>query len=282
MPSLETCPDQLSVGFIGGGNMARSLIGGLIANGFDRDTIAVADPSPEARRYVSENYGVRAEESNRAVIQVSSTVLLAIKPQVMQAVTNEISDALQSARPLLISIAAGIRLSELDRWCGGNLRTVRVMPNTPALIQRGVSAMFANSYVSDDDKATVGRILSAVGKSVWLPDERLLDAVTAISGSGPAYFFYLIESMEQAATQLGLDADTAHLLATETAVGAALLAINSSESPAVLRQRVTSPGGVTEAAFKVLSDANVKHHVISAIQAGEQRSIEMSDTADLG
>lgn len=262
--------------------MARSLVGGLIANGYNRDAIVVSDLSEDARKYVAENFSVRVEESNHAVVATSSTVVLALKPQVMQGALSSVASSLQSTSPLLISIAAGIRLGDLDSWSGGNLSIVRVMPNTPALIQKGISAMYANPEVSDEEKTVVQNIMSAVGKTVWLPDERLLDAVTAVSGSGPAYFFYLIECIEEAAIKLGLEPETAHLLATETAVGAALLSVASSESPAVLRQRVTSPGGTTAAALNVLNKAEVKQSIISAIQAAEKRSIEMSQPASTG
>ena len=261
--------------------MARSLVGGLIANGYSRDAIVVSDLSEDARKYVAENFSVRVEESNHAVVAASSTVVLALKPQVMQGALSSVANSLQSSDPLLISIAAGIRLGALDSWSGGNLSIVRVMPNTPALIQKGVSAMYANPEVSDE-KTVVQNIMSAVGKTVWLPDERLLDAVTAVSGSGPAYFFYLIECIEEAAIELGLEPETAHLLATETAVGAALLSITSSESPSVLRQRVTSPGGTTAAALNVLNEAEVRQSIISAIRAAEKRSIEMSQPASAG
>ena len=269
---------QPTVGFIGGGNMAQSLIGGLISNGFERDSISVSDPSAEARNYVAESYQVRVEASNESVIANSSTVVLAVKPQVMRTVLEAVSNIFQSSNPLIISIAAGIRLCDLDTWTGGNLAIVRVMPNTPALIQKGISALYANSQVSDSQKTQVQTILSAVGNTVWLPDEALLDAVTAVSGSGPAYFFYLIESMEQAALELGLNAATARTLATETAVGAALLSVASSQSPGDLRHQVTSPGGVTEAAIQVLENNSVKQSFVDAIQAGERRSVEMSQS----
>ncbi len=262
--------------------MARSLVGGLIANGYSRDAIVVSDLSEDARKYVAENFSVRIEESNHSVVAASSTVVLALKPQVMQGALSSVASSLQSSSPLLISIAAGIRLDDLDSWSGGNLSIVRVMPNTPALIQKGISAMYANPEVSDEEKTVVQNIMSAVGKTVWLPDERLLDAVTAVSGSGPAYFFFLIECIEEAAIELGLEPETAHLLATETAVGAALLSVTSSESPAILRQRVTSPGGTTAAALNVLNEAEVKQSIISAIQAAEKRSIEMSQPASTG
>ncbi len=256
--------------------MARSLIGGLIANRIEPHAITVADPSAEARQYVADNFGVEVDEANEAVIAASSSVVLAVKPQVMQSVLESLRTSLQASSPLLISIAAGVRLNEIDTWSGGGLAIVRVMPNTPALIKKGVSAMYGNCRVSDQQMSQVDALLKAVGKTVWLPNEDLLDAVTAVSGSGPAYFFYLIESIEQAAVKLGLAADTAHTLATETAVGAALLAATSNESPQVLRQRVTSPGGVTEAAIKVLEDTAVGDKFVDAIIAGERKSAQLS------
>ena len=266
-----------TIGFIGGGNMARSLIGGLVANGYDHNCICVSDPSADANNFIAQHYRVNISETNQQVVAASDTVVLAVKPQVVPKVLSDLSDSLQSKQPLLISIAAGIRLSDLENQIGGSLAIARVMPNTPALIQKGVSALYANSRVSDAQKSQVQTILSAVGKTVWLPNEDLLDAVTAISGSGPAYFFYLIESMEKAALELGLDSDTAHTLATETAVGAALLAASSDQAPATLRRQVTSPGGVTEAAIKVLETDDVGTSIVSAIRAGTQRSVEMSN-----
>ena len=276
MPHSAKEANSPTIGFIGGGNMARSLVGGLIANGFVRESIAVSDPSDEARAHVAENFQVQAEESNQTVIAASSTVVLAVKPQVMAAVLENAKCTLQTSRPLLISIAAGIRLCDLETWSGGDLAIVRVMPNTPALIQKGISAMYANSRVSNQQKRQVETIMSAVGNTVWLSEESLLDAVTAVSGSGPAYFFYMIEAIEQAANDLGLNSETAHTLATETAVGATLLSIASKESPSMLRRQVTSPGGTTEAALKVLEENGVKHSIVEAIKAGKRRAVEMS------
>ena len=277
MSLSATATKSPNIGFIGGGNMARSLIGGLVANGYDHNCICVSDPSSDAINYIAQHYRVNISETNQQVVATSDTVVLAVKPQVVPTVLADLSDSLQSKQPLLISIAAGIRLSDLENRIGGSLAISRVMPNTPALIQKGVSALYANSRVSEAQKSQVQTILSAVGKTVWLPNEELLDAVTAISGSGPAYFFYLIEAMEKAALELGLDSDTAHTLATETAVGAALLAASSDQNPATLRRQVTSPGGVTEAAIKVLETEDVGTSIVSAIRAGTQRSVEMSN-----
>ena len=259
--------------------MARSLVGGLVANAFDRDSIQVSDPEEAARLHITENYGVRVTQINEEVVANSSIVILAVKPNTVRHVLNSAEIALQHNRPLLISIAAGIQLGDLDTWSGGTLAIVRVMPNTPALIQKGISAMFANDQVTSTQKEQAQSILSAVGKTIWLSEESALDAVTAISGSGPAYFFYLIEAIEQAAKNLGLNSKTAHALAIETAVGSALLAAQSDEPAAELRKRVTSPGGVTEAAVNTLETAGVKNSFIQAIIAGQRRSVEMSKPA---
>lgn len=265
-----------TIGFIGGGNMAKSLVGGLVSEGFKPSSIFVYDPIPAAVQFMTDQYGVQITNGNDSTISSSNTVVLAVKPQVLRSVLKAASGALQEHRPLLISIAAGIQTKDLDLWSGGGLAIVRVMPNTPALIQRGMSALFSNPHVSDEQLENAERILSAVGKTVQVRDEADLDAVTALSGSGPAYFFFLIEAMEQAARELGIDRDTAHILATETAVGASLLAAGSNESAAVLRARVTSPGGVTEAAFQVLESEGVRDSWIEAIAAGQRRSVEMS------
>ncbi len=257
--------------------MARSLVGGLISNQISRSSIIVSDPVAEARQHINEQYQVIATEDNHEVITSSSVVILAVKPQVMQEVLHAAQASLQRYRPLLISIAAGITTDNINTWSGGGLAIVRVMPNTPALIQKGVSALFANEQVSPEQKRQSEAILSAVGMTLWLDGEDKLDAVTAVSGSGPAYFFYLIEAVEQAAGELGLSADDAHLLATQTAVGSALLAAGSRESPATLRQQVTSPGGTTQAALTVLENAAVKATFIEAITAARNRAVEMSE-----
>ena len=265
-----------TIGFIGGGNMAKSLVGGLVSKGFHPSSIFVYDPMPEAMQFMADQFGVQLTDGNDKTIANSSIVVLAVKPQVSRSVLNEARHALQERRPLLISIAAGIQIKNLDLWSGGGLAIVRVMPNTPALIQRGMTALHPNSRVSKEQLDYAERILSAVGKTARVQDESDLDAVTALSGSGPAYFFFLIEAMEQAAQDMGIDSSTAHILATETAVGAGLLAAGSDESAAALRKRVTSPGGVTEAAFQVLENARVKDSWVEAIIAGQHRSIEMS------
>lgn len=270
-------PSLPSIGFVGGGNMARSLIGGLVATGMDPRNISVSDPLPEAVNYLAETYQVLTAFDNRDVVSSSSILILAVKPQVMREALQSVQDELQSRQPLLISIAAGIRLAELDKWSGGGLAIVRVMPNTPALIQKGISGMYANPLVSEMQRIQAQAILNAVGKIIWIEKESTLDAVTAISGSGPAYFFYLIEALEKAAGQLGMTTDDAHLLATQTAIGAAHLAAQSNEPASVLRAQVTSPGGTTEKALDVLNSNKVNQSIVKAVLAAEQRSVELSE-----
>ena len=257
--------------------MARSLIGGLIANGFDASLIYASDPLEQARDFLAKKFSVNVTENNAEVVAASSVVILAVKPQMAQEVLATQLEAFQQNRPLLISIAAGIRLQELDTWSGGQLAIVRMMPNTPALIQQGITAMYANEIATPALKDAAQSILSAVGETVWVERESQLDAVTAVSGSGPAYFFYLIEAMEQAAQELGLDNSIANRLAVQTAVGASLLASQSTESPESLRKQVTSPGGTTEAAVRELQNANVKTDIVRAIFAAEHRAVQLSD-----
>ena len=257
--------------------MARSLVGGITAGGYDQGSITVSDSSYEAREFVGENFQVCVTDDNEQTVSQSTIVVLAVKPQVLRDVLIPLQNTFQQYRPLLISIAAGIRLRELDSWSNANLAIVRVMPNTPALIQQGISGMYANERVTSEQKNHAESIMSAVGRTLWLLDESDIDAVTAVSGSGPAYFFYLIEALEQAATNLGLTVQTAKELALQTAVGASQLAAKSGEPAAELRKRVTSPGGVTEAALRELESAGVKDRFVQAIAAGQRRSVELSE-----
>ncbi len=256
--------------------MAKSLVGGLVSNGFSPSSILVYDPLHEATNYMVDHFGVQVTSSNEETISKSKNVVLAVKPQVMRKVLEPEIAVLQEFRPLLISIAAGVQIKDLDHWSGGNLSIIRVMPNTPSLIQKGVSALYPNSIVSKQQLRFAEDVLSAVGQTVLVSCESDLDSVTALSGSGPAYVFYFIEAMEQAAQKLGIDSNIANVLVTETAVGSTLLAAQSRESAAELRARVTSPGGTTEAALRVLENANVKHYLVEAIIAAQQRSVEMS------
>ncbi|VAW80147.1 Pyrroline-5-carboxylate reductase [hydrothermal vent metagenome] len=263
--------------FIGAGNMARSLIGGLIADGWDPACISVSDPDPEQLAAVARLFGTTSAESNTAAVEGSELVVLAVKPQVMRLVATDLAATVQAGQPLVVSIAAGIRADDLQRWLGGNCALVRCMPNTPALVQSGATAMFANAVVNDDQKALAENILRAVGLTLWVNDEAKMDAVTALSGSGPAYFFFVIEALQEAGQALGLDDKTARLLALQTAFGAAKMALESADDAATLRQRVTSPGGTTEKALSVLEQGGLPALFNDALKAACDRSRELAE-----
>lgn len=263
------------IAFIGAGNMAISLIGGLIARGVPAEQLIASDPYAEQRERLSREQGVRAVEDNAEALAGADLVVLAVKPQVMQAVCQALAPALP-AHALIVSIAAGIPCASLERWLGAR-PIVRCMPNTPALLHAGASGLYANAATSEAQREQAENLLEAVGLTLWLADEAQLDAVTAVSGSGPAYFFLLMEAMSAAGERLGLDADTASLLARQTAFGAARMALVSELSPAELRRRVTSPGGTTEAAIRTFQDGGFEALVEAALKAAAQRSAEMAE-----
>jgi pyrroline-5-carboxylate reductase len=264
------------ISFIGGGNMARSLIGGLIADGRDPNSIWVTDINPQPLEQLRSRLGVNIAASNTAAVEQAEIVILAIKPQAMHNVALEIREAAQRCKPLIISIAAGIREQDLSQWLGGNLAIVRTMPNTPALVQAGATALYANTQVNAQQRNEAETIMRAVGMSLWLDDEPLMDVVTALSGSGPAYFFLVMEALEVAATRLGLPAETARLLTQQTAFGAAKMALETPEDVATLRVRVTSPGGTTEQAIKVFENGGLRELIDKAVEAATHRSAELA------
>lgn len=266
-----------TIGFIGAGNMAASLIGGLVAKGFDPQTLYAADPNTAALQTLSQQYGVVACPDNAAVVAAADVLLLAVKPQVMKAVLTELAGAVQARQPLVISIAAGISISSLCEWLGGEVPVVRCMPNTPALVQLGASGLYANDRVSAGQRDQAEAILKAVGIALWLDDETQIDAVTAVSGSGPAYFFLLMEAMAAAGEQLGLAPATARALTLQTALGAAQMAVTSDVDAAELRRRVTSPGGTTERAIAHFEQSGLRDIVTGALQAAAVRSKELSE-----
>jgi pyrroline-5-carboxylate reductase len=265
------------IAFIGGGNMASALIGGLLADGLTPDRLIVADPVADTRDALIESLGITAVADNDEAAEAAGTVVLAVKPQVLRSVTESLAPVLKARRPLVLSIAAGIRCASLRHWIGADLPLVRAMPNTPALVQSGATALYATPTVSEAQREQAESLLRAVGLTCWVDDEAQIDAVTALSGSGPAYHFRIMEAMEHAAIELGLPADTARLLTLQTALGAARMALESNAPPEVLRHRVTSPGGTTEAALRVFEDGGLETLVARAMQAARDRSVALSD-----
>jgi pyrroline-5-carboxylate reductase len=266
-----------NIGFIGGGNMATSLIGGLVANGTPPGTIWVSDPDTPKLDDLTRRFGVNAGGDNGVVASRCATVVLAVKPQIMHTVVQGLAPVLGEREPLLVSIAAGVRETDINRWAGGDMAIVRTMPNTPALVGCGATALFANEKVDPDQRERADAILRAVGITIWVDNEAQLDAVTALSGSGPAYYFLLMEIMQATGEAMGLDADAARRLTLQTALGAARIANESDEPPAVLRERVTSPGGTTERALVTMRDGGIDKVVADGIQGARQRSIELGD-----
>lgn len=269
--------DQAMIGFIGAGNMGRSLAGGLLKSGWDRQKLVLADPVPEQRQVVGNLLGLTVYANNNEVADRADVLVLATKPQQMRAVCKGLAPAVQRRKPLIVSIAAGIRINNIEDWLGGNLPIVRVMPNTPALVNSGASGLFANPRASDRQRELAESILRTVGVTIWLSSEDQLDAVTGVSGSGPAYFFLAMEALEQAAVEQGLDAATARLLAVETAFGAAKMALESGTDPAELRRNVTSPGGTTERAITEFQDGGFERLFKQAVAAATARSRELAD-----
>lgn len=266
----------MRITFLGGGNMATALIGGLLQQGFAASDMAVAEVSADARARLAASYAVRvAEALDASLVAHSDVVVLAVKPQQMREAAAPLASLLK--RQLVVTIAAGIRIADLARWLGGHDRIVRVMPNTPALIREGISGLYAAEAVSDAQRAQAERVLAAVGATLWCDRESQLDAVTAVSGSGPAYVFYFLEALERAASELGFGAEAAKQLAYKTFSGAVALAVASPESPALLRARVTSKGGTTEAAIRALEAAGVSSAIVAAVKAADARAVELGE-----
>ncbi|PPD32264.1 MAG: pyrroline-5-carboxylate reductase [Methylomonas sp.] len=265
-----------TIGFIGGGNMATSLMSGLIASGHSPQQIWVSDTASALLQSHRDNLNVNVSTDNLKTVQEVDVVVLAVKPQILREVALQIAPLIQQKHALVVSIAAGISQTSLALWLGGDVAIVRCMPNTPALVLTGATALHANSNVNEEQKDLAENILRAVGISLWVNSERDLDAVTAVSGSGPAYFFLMMEAMEKVALDMGLDEHTARLLVQQTALGAAKIALESAESPTQLRERVTSPGGTTQKAIETFQQNGFTELVAKALTAAKDRSIEMS------
>lgn len=270
--------NKMNISFIGGGNMARAIIGGLKNNDFDMSAITVIDPDVKKCEQLIAEFNVQVSDSyveNNNINKRSHVIVLAVKPQQMREVCEQLSKKISSQ--LIISIAAGIRTTDISRWLGNYPSVVRVMPNTPAQIQAGVSALFAMPNVNQLQQDRASTILGAVGTTLWLDDEAKMDAVTAISGSGPAYVFYLIEALQDAAINLGMTAEESSMLAVQTFAGASLLASQSSADIKTLRAQVTSKGGTTEQGILALETANIKKIILVAAQAAADKSKSLGD-----
>jgi pyrroline-5-carboxylate reductase len=275
----------MKISFIGGGNMATALIAGLAGKVAQAADIHVVDPNPEALEKLRAQFGVSTAPEIGAQVASSDVIVLAVKPQQMREVALRLQSQLevrQDARPLLLSIAAGIRGTDLSRWLNGYGAIVRTMPNTPALIGKGITGMVAMAGVSEAQKQAADSILREVGQTVWLDEEGLIDPVTAVSGSGPAYVFYFLEAMQQAALEMGLTAEQGRELAIATFTGAAQLAAQSDEPVEVLRQRVTSKGGTTHAAIVSMEAAGVKQAIVEAMKAAAARGRELGEELGKG
>ena len=262
------------IAFIGGGNMASAIIGGLIAQGLSPDQIDVVEPLAEARDKLKNSHRVIAQVQAGTFLAQADMLIWAIKPQTFKEAALQVQP--HSANALHLSVAAGIRSDSIARWLGSE-RIVRAMPNTPALIGKGISALFARATVSSDDKNRVGQVLATTGEFLWLDVEEKLDAVTALSGSGPAYVFYFMEAMTTAGIEMGLTRDQAHKLTVATFIGAAELVRSTGEPPKVLRQRVTSRGGTTEAAISSMEDEDLQAQFINAMYAARDRAKALGD-----
>jgi pyrroline-5-carboxylate reductase len=264
------------IGFIGAGNMAYALIKGLLNNGFYANHINISDPNEELLLNRESELKVTTYSDNTSLLINSDIIFFAVKPQVLSSVCLELKGVVKS-KHLFVSIVAGIRSSDINRWLGGNFSLIRTMPNTPALFQSGVTGLFANELVDNEQKSLVSSILSSVGECFWVNEEKLIDAITAISGSGPAYFFLLMESMKQAGMALGLDEETANSLSIQTAYGASLMANKTGKDSRTLRAEVTSPNGTTQSAIESFQDQNFEGIVANATRAAYDRAREISN-----
>ena len=267
----------MKIGFIGGGNMASSIIGGLVASGVSASNIWASDPNADSLAKLREVAAVHTGSDNNALISQVNVVILAVKPQLMKVVALDIAAAVQTHQPLIITIAAGVASASLATWLGGSpAAIVRCMPNTPALVRSGATGLYANDQVSAAQRRQASTILEAVGLALWVDNEAQLDAVTAVSGSGPAYFFLVMEAMQAAGRDMGLSAEVAQQLTLQTALGAAKMAVASDVDVGELRRRVTSPKGTTERAINILEDGGLRQLFAHALDGARVRAEELA------
>jgi pyrroline-5-carboxylate reductase len=274
---MNTTQDETTIGFIGGGNMASCMIDGLIRSGFEPSRIIASAPSEETLQRLRAMFAIRVTQDNQDVAMQADVLIFAVKPQILLSVASALVSTIQEKQPLVISIAAGIGSDDLNHALGGNVALARIMPNTPSLIGCGAAGLYANTQVSDAQKSLVESIARATGVVVWIDDEKLIDVVAAVSGSGPAYFFMFMECLQKSAETLGLKPDDAKLLVLQTALGASRMALESDESLATLRERVTSPQGTTEAALNVFNQQNMPATIEQALDAAIHRAKELGE-----
>jgi pyrroline-5-carboxylate reductase len=267
-----------TVTFIGGGNMAGSLIGGMVQSGHPVDAIRVADPDQGQRDNLGSRYGIATFDDNHAAVRDADVVVFAVKPQVFKDVATDLGSSLGDSPALVVSVAAGIQIPRMVEWLGVAPPIVRAMPNTPALLGCGATALYGSESVSGTQRDIAEQILASAGITVWVESEAQIDAVTAVSGSGPAYFFMLMEHMVSAGRKLGLSEAAATRLTLQTALGAARMALESGESPTTLREQVTSPGGTTERALQIFAQGGIEALVESALQGAHDRSVELGSS----
>jgi len=272
--------DYGKVAFVGGGNMARALAGGMLAAGYEARHILISDPLAEHRESLAAEFpGTVISESNEDVVREAECVLLAVKPQILADVCKPLAATVQKTRPLVISIAAGVRSDDIDAWLGGGLSVVRVMPNQAALLRLGISGMYANVRTTKKQRRAASNIISTTGPVIAVPTEEDIDTVTAVSGTGPAYFYLLVDMLVKVAEEMGLDHDSALALVLETARGAGEMAEQSGESMDTLIARVRSPGGTTAAAFDYLDATDFRDIFSAAVIAARDRAVDLADQA---
>lgn len=272
--------NNLTIAIIGCGNMGASLLGGLIKDNYPAHNIWISNPTREKLNILQKNFSVNITQNNIEAVHSADVVILAVKPKIIAAVAKELANKIQKRKPLVITIAAGVRISSLEKWLGGNIAVVRAMPNTPSLIGCGASGLYANNFTNEEQRNIAETILRSVGLTVWLNEETLMDAVTSLSGNGPAYFFFVIEALQNAGEALGLPHDVARLLILQTAYGATRMALETDEDIVTLRKRVTSPGGATEQAIRVFEEEKMRDIFLKALQAATKRSKELAELAD--
>ncbi|MFE8071293.1 pyrroline-5-carboxylate reductase [Marinobacteraceae bacterium S3BR75-40.1] len=269
--------EQPAISFIGAGNMASAILGGMLAGPFDAQGIWVSAPEDSHLQRVRNQFGVNTTTDNKHCASQADIIILAVKPQILRDVCQEIASVVQNTRPLVISIAAGLDTATISSWLGGDLPVIRCMPNTPALVGKGASALYATDEVDGSHRQAAEKIFASVGKAVWVKDEDQMHAVTALSGSGPAYCFLILEALEEAAVEAGIEPSEARQLAIQTMAGAAAMAQDSGEEPAQLKRNVMSPNGVTERAIQTFEDGGLRDLIGRAYKAAQARSREMSE-----